>query len=69
MNIWEGRKAMEQYESEAYAAIPDRCEMRSMISRLATDETSGSPTIADLGGGLETSPLLCSIRDRWRTWS
>ena len=51
MNIWEGRKAVEQYEREAYVAIPDRREMRSMISGLATDETSGSPTIANLGGG------------------
>lgn len=51
MNIWEDRKAVEQYEREAYAAILDRREMLSMISRLTTDDASGSPTITDLGGG------------------
>lgn len=51
MNIWEDRKAVEQYMREADVAIPDRREILYIISRLATDDAPESPMIADLGGG------------------
>jgi len=51
MSAWEQTKAIEQYAGEAEIVIPERQEMLSIISCLATEATSDSPTVVDLGCG------------------
>jgi len=51
MKAWDSKQAVEQYAREANVVIPERREMLRIISKLATDGTSDSPTIADLGCG------------------
>jgi len=63
MKAWEYKEAVKQYAMEADVLIPDRKEILSTISKLATEGTSDAPIIADLGCGFgDVTAAILALR-------